>query len=150
MLVITLILSIISSVVVWQSYARATRSSRSDGALTALYQIIAGITVLIFIPFEELRMTLDWKIWILFATACIFYAINDRLMTGVYRNLPTAQVSVLKQLSSVFVILIGLMVFKEPFSVKNIIAAAIIIVGNIIILYERKMVKASGGEDGSI
>lgn len=143
MLAITVILSIIATVVVWQSMDRATKSSKNDGALTALYQALAGITVLIFIPFEELRVATDWKIWALFATACIFYAINDRIMTTLYKHLPTSQISVIKQLSSVFVIIIGLVIFGEPFSFRNIIAAVIIITGNVLILYQKQTDKGA-------
>ncbi len=138
MLAIMIIISIISTVTVWQAFAKATRNCKSEGAITALYQIIAGITLLVFIPLEEVRITLNWRIWVLFATACIFYAINDRLMTVVYKNLPTAQVSVLKQLSSVFVIIIGLVISNDSFSIKNIMAAIMIIAGNVMILYERE------------
>ena len=143
MLAITIILSIIATVVVWQSMDRATKSSKNDGALTAFYQALAGITVLIFIPFEELRVATEWKIWALFATACIFYAINDRIMTTLYKHLPTSQISVIKQLSSVFVIIIGLVIFGEPFSLRNIIAAVIIIIGNVLILYQKQTDKGA-------
>lgn len=137
MLAVIIIMQIIATVVYWQLMSKATKRANKDGSFTALHQLIAGITILAFIPLEELRFATDWKIWLMFVAACVFYAINDRIMTPVYRNLPPSQVAVLQQFSSVFVIIIGLVIFKEPFSLKNIIAGTMIITGNVIALYER-------------
>ena len=62
MLVIALISSIVSTVISWQSYSRATKSSKNDGALTALYELIAGIVILTFMPFDALDVKFTDKL----------------------------------------------------------------------------------------
>lgn len=146
--VFTIIISVLASVFIWQAMDRASKATKNDGALTAVYQAIAGGFVLLFIPFDELKIATNWKIWVMLILACLFYAINDRIMTTVYRNLEASQISVLKQLSSVFVILIGLFVFKEPFDLGNIIAAILIIGSNILILYQKKGKEKDGRRIG--
>ena len=138
MLVVYIIISIISQIAVLQSMVKATKKSTYDGALTAFYQLLAGILILALIPFDNFSISSDWSIWLLFIVACIFYAINDFIITKLYSQISTSQITVLKQLSSVFIILIGLLIFKEPLTIKNLVGATIIIIGNVLILYNRQ------------
>ena len=137
MLTIIIAVSLVTKLVYDQAIAKASKRTENDGALTVLMQVIAGFTVLLCTPLDTIRFVTDWKIWIALTIACVFYAINDRIITPIRRELPVLHVSVLNEMTSVFLVLIGLLFFREPFSLYKITAMAMIIGGNIMILYER-------------
>lgn len=137
MLVIIILINLIANVVYWQYFSKVAVHSKNSSALTIILQMIAGIFVLIFIPFDEIKISISWKIWIMFIVASVFYGINNRIITSIFKKLPTVEVSILKQLHLVFLIAIGLIVFREPFSIKKVIGAAIILICNFMLLYEK-------------
>ncbi|MEG0108995.1 MAG: hypothetical protein RR705_09110, partial [Lachnospiraceae bacterium] len=63
--------------------------------------------------------------------------IKDRLITTVRRNLEASSVNILEQINNVFLVIFGLLIFKEPFVPFKIIGAVLIIIGNIIIFYQK-------------
>lgn len=94
-------------------------------------------SVLLFSPFFEIKFPSDIKIYIFLGLAIIFYAINDRLNTTARKGLEVSTFSILKQISTVFMIFAGLLFMKEPFIVSEFLGAILIIVSNIIIFYEK-------------
>ena len=130
------VLYIILAVAFTQFYKIVLKTSKSDGTITVLLQFIAGLSALIFVPFFKLTFPTDWKVYLLLGIACIFYAISDRINTTVRRGLEASTFSIIKQLSTVFMILSGLF-FKEQFVLKKIIGAGLIIFSNILIFYKR-------------
>lgn len=131
-------LYIILAVTFTQVYKVVTKTSKNSGALTILLQIIAGTSVLIFSPLFEFTFPTDWKIYLLLGVACIFYAISDRLNTTVRSGIEASTFSIIKQLSTVFMIISGLLFFKEPFVWQKIIGATLIIFSNILIFYKKE------------
>lgn len=130
-------LYIILAVGYTQFYKVVTKTSKSNGTLTVLLQFIAGIVALLFCPFFKFTFPTDWKIYLFLCVACIFYAITDRINTTVRSGLETSTFSIIKQLSTVFMMLAGLLFFKEPFVLKKIIGAGLIIFSNILIFYKK-------------
>lgn len=131
------VLYIILAVAFTQFYKIVLKTSKSDGTITVLLQFIAGLSALIFVPFFKLTFPTDWKVYLLLGIACIFYAISDRINTTVRSGLEASTFSIIKQLSTVFMILSGLLFFKEQFVLKKIIGAGLIIFSNILIFYKR-------------
>lgn len=134
---IYVILYIILAVIFTQSYKIVTKTSKSDGTLTVLLQILAGLTALIISVLFKFTFPSDWKVYVLLLTACIFYGISDRMNTTVRSGVEASTFSIIKQLSTVFMILAGLLFFKEPFVWKKIIGAILIIFSNILIFYKK-------------
>lgn len=130
-------LYIILAVAFTQFYKIVTKTSKSDGTLTVLLQFIAGISALLLCPFFKFSFPTDWKVYLFLGIACIFYAISDRMNTTVRSGLEASTFSIIKQLSTVFMILAGLLFFKEPFVLKKIIGAGLIIFSNILIFYKK-------------
>lgn len=130
-------LYIILAVAFTQFYKIVTKSSKSDGTLTVLLQFIAGIFALLLCPFFKFFFPTDWKVYLLLGIACVFYAISDRMNTTVRSGLEASTFSIIKQLSTVFMILAGLLFFKEPFVLKKIIGAGLIIFSNVLIFYKK-------------
>lgn len=83
MWILFVILYIITSVMYTQFYKVTTKKSKNSGALTALLQLIAGLSILITIPLFKFTWPSSWVTIGLLALACIFYALSDRMNTDV-------------------------------------------------------------------
>jgi len=131
------LLYIVFAVLYNQFYKIVLRTSKGDGALTVLIQFIGGMTALLFSIFFEYKFPTDWKIYLLLGVACIFYALSDRTNTVVRSGIEASTFSIIKQLSTVFMIMAGLLFFKEKFIWKKIIGSILIIFSNILIFYKK-------------
>jgi len=132
---LNLILFYLSVVIFIQCYKVAIKNVTNDGAATMLIQSIAGISVLALVPFLPLQKPEKLGTFFLLGAACIFYAINDRLQMTARKNLDVSTFSVIGQLTTVFVIIYGLTIFREPTSLMKLAGATLIIVANALIFY---------------
>lgn len=130
-------LYIILAVTYTQFYKIVTKTSKSDGTLTVLLQFMAGTCALLLCPFFKFTFPTDWKVYLFLIIACVFYAISDRMNTTIRSGIEASTFSIIKQLSTVFMIVAGLLFFKEPFVLKKIIGACLIIFSNILIFYKK-------------
>lgn len=135
--IIFVVIYLIFGVVFDQFYKIATKSLTKPGALTALLQMIGAITVLLISPLFEMKFPTDIRVYIFFGLAIIFYTISDRLNTTVRSGIEASTFSIIKQLSTVFMIFAGLIFLKEPFILNKFIGAILIIVSNILIFYKK-------------
>lgn len=120
-----------------QFYKIATKTLKKAGALTVLLQMTAGLTALILCPFFEFKFPTDIKVYIMLGISIIFYAMSDRMNTTVRSGIEASTYSMLKQLSTTFMIFAGLIFFKEEFILTKFIGAMLIIVSNLIIFYKK-------------
>ena len=135
--IISVILYLILVVIYDQFYKIATKSLTKPGALTTVLQIIASITVLLISPLFKFNFPTDIKVYVFFGIALIFYTISDRLNTTVRVGVEASTFSVMRQLSTVFMIIAGLIFLKEPFILNKFIGAILIIISNILIFYKK-------------
>lgn len=126
---------LVSFVAFYQFYKLAIRNTNRDGAATILLQVIAGVSILSLAPFLNWQLPKTPILIMLLIIACIFYAINDRLQTTARKHLPVSIFSIIAQLSTVFLILFGFTVFRNPFAWSKLFGAGLILVGNIFLLY---------------
>ncbi len=120
-----------------QFYKIATKTLTKAGALTVLLEFMAGIIILILCPFFEMKFPTDIRVYISLGFAIIFYAITDRLNTTVRKEIEASTFSILKQISTVFMIIAGILFFKEPFLWNKIVGALLIVFSNILIFYKK-------------
>ncbi len=120
-----------------QFYKVSTKTAKKDGALTVLLEFMAGITILLLCPFFEMKFPTDIRVYISLGLAIVFYAITDRVNTTVRKGIEASTFSILKQISTVFMIVAGLLFFKEPFLWNKIVGAILIISSNILIFYKK-------------
>ncbi len=139
--IIYLILYLILGVIFDQGYKVATKSLKNAGALTILLEFIGTVAVLFAIPFFEIKLPTDPKVYIFLVLAIVFYAVNDRLNTTVRSGIEASTFSIIKQLSTVFMIFAGILFFKEEFIINKFIGAILIILSNILIFYKRENTK---------
>lgn len=135
--IIYVILYLILAVMFDQFYKISTKTLTKAGTLTVLLQVIGVITVLLLIPLFEIKFPTDVKVYIFLGLAIIFYSISDRLNTTVRSGLEASTFSIIKQLSTVFMIFAGLIFLKEPFIINKFIGAILIILSNILIFYKK-------------
>jgi len=135
--IIFVLIYLVLGVVFDQFYKITTKSLTKPGALTALLQIIASITVLLISPLFEFKFPTDIKVYIFLGMAVIFYTISDRLNTTVRSGIEASTFSIIRQLSTVFMIFAGLIFLKEPFILNKFIGAILIIISNILIFYKK-------------
>lgn len=120
-----------------QSYKIATKKSKNDAALTVLLQFLGGVIVFLFAPLFKFHFPSNYMTWVFLGIACVFYAITDRVNTTARRGLDVSTYSILGQLSTMFLIIWGIVFFKEEIIIKKIIGALLILIGNIIVLYKK-------------
>jgi len=133
-----LFFSLIFGILFYQFYKLTIRNVKKDGAITIILQLIAGLSVLIWMPFFNFKFPTNLKIYILLFLATIFYAINDRLQTAAMKYLEVSVLSIINQLSNIFIIIIGLTIFREPLLISKIIGVILILLGNVYLLYRKR------------
>lgn len=121
-----------------QFYKIATKTLTKAGALTVLLQIVAGLIVLVLCPFFEFKFPNSISIYIMLGLSIIFYGVSDRINTTVRSGIEASTYSMLKQLSTTFMIFAGLIFFKEEFVLMKFIGAMLIIFSNLLIFYKKR------------
>lgn len=138
---IFVVLYIVFSILFTQFYKIVTFNSKNDGYTTVMLQLIAGFSILIFVPFIDFYFEYDWKMLSVLFLVCIIYSISDRINTTVRNGLEASLFGIIRQLATVFMILFGLIFFKEPFIITKILGALIIVFSNILIFFEKSQKK---------
>jgi drug/metabolite transporter (DMT)-like permease len=133
---VNLVLFYVTVVIFFQFYKLSVKKVENDGAATILLQIIAGISVLALSPFFSFHWPGKLSVFLLLVGACIFYAVNDRLQMTVRKNLEVSTFSIINQFSTVFVIIYGLTLFRDPTSSVKLLGAALIVAANAMIFYK--------------
>ena len=124
-----------------QMYKKATFKMEKAGALTILLEWIGCLFCLLLIPFFQWKLPNDILVYFFLFLAILFYTVNDRLGTTVRSGVDASSYSILKQLSTVFMIIMGITFFKEPISILKLIGVTLIILSNILVFYEKGKLK---------
>ena len=140
---VNIVLYLILSLIFDQTYKVCTGKTKNDGALTVVLEFLAGIIILLFIPFFEIKFPKDISVYILWGISIIFFAITDRINTTVRRGVEASTFNILRQISTVFIMIAGIVFFKEEVVFKKIIGAILIIFSNILIFYKKDVFKTN-------
>jgi drug/metabolite transporter (DMT)-like permease len=140
---VNLVLTIIFSVIFNQYYRKVAKDSKDIVSTFVLITLILCATFLIFVPFFEFKIATNSVVygWLLFSI--FFYVINDRTKASGFQNLDVAVVSVLTQLSKVFLIFYGVFLFAEKMTTQHIIGAILILAGSVMVVYKKGSWKIS-------
>lgn len=138
MWVYSVIIYLIAAVIFTQSYKVVLKTSEGKGALTSFLEFFTGIVALLLCPLFVTKFPAEPRIYILLGISLVFYAISDRLNTTIRKGMEASTYSMIKQLSTVFMIVAGLLFFKEPFVWKKIIGSILIIASNFLVFYNHK------------
>lgn len=134
-------LALILFVVFMQSYKLAVKEVEKDGVATIILQMIAGVSILFLLPFFSFALPNNIAAYLFTFLAIIFYALNDRIQTTVRKNLDVSVYSILDQVARVFLIIYGIIIFREPLIASKLIGGGLILAGNIFLFYRKGKLK---------
>ncbi len=135
------ILYLISSVTFAQNFKKANRKMKNAGSLTILLEVFTAFFALFFIPFFNISFPSDINIYLTLLAVVFIYAATDRLNIEARYGLDPSAFSMLKQLSTVFLMIFGFVFLKEKIIIKKIIGAIIIIFANFILTIDKGKIK---------
>lgn len=135
------ILYLVSAVIFAHTFKKANRNMKNAGSLTILLEVFTALFALLFIPFFEIKFATEPSIYITLFIVTIIYAATDRLNIESRYGLDPSTFSMLKQLSTVFMIIFGLIFLQEELIINKIVGAIIIIFANIILAFEKGKLK---------
>lgn len=110
---------------------------KKDGAMMVLLNGLASFFCLLLIPLFEWKLSSDPIVYMLLGVAIIFYTINDRLEATVMSGVEASTYTIICQLSTVFMILLGLVILKEPFVWSKILGSVLILASNVLVFYKK-------------
>ncbi len=139
--IIFVILYLILAVIFDQSYRIVAKSLTKSGPLTVILELIGAGSILLLSPFFKITFPTDIRVYILLGLSIIFYTIVDRLNTIVRSGMEASTFSVIRQLSTAFMIFAGFIFFKEPFIISKFVGAILIILSNILVFYKKGTAK---------
>lgn len=131
------IIYLIAGVIFAQSFKKANRKMKNAGSLTILLELFTGIFSLLMIPVFDIKLDVNNNILLTLLVVVFIYAITDRLNIEARYGLDPSTFSMLKQLSTVFMIIFGFIFLKEKFVLSKMIGAVFIIGANIILAYDK-------------
>lgn len=131
------IVYLISAVVFAQSFKVANRNMTDAGALTILLEMFTAAFAVFFIPFFSFKFNITSNILLTLLIVVIIYAVTDRLNIEARYGLDPSIFSMLKQLSTVFLIILGFIFLKEEIILKKVIGSIIIIGANLILAFDK-------------
>lgn len=131
------ILYLITAVIFAQSFKKANRKMKNASLLTILLELTTALFALLLIPLFEFKLPNNPMIYITLLGVCIIYAITDRLNIEARYGLEPSTFSMLKQMSSVFIIIFGIILLKEKIVITEIIGASIIIFANLLLTFNK-------------
>ncbi|MCR5572975.1 MAG: DMT family transporter [Candidatus Saccharibacteria bacterium] len=106
---------------------------KNAAAQTVGLQLVAALSCLILVPFFEWKMPSEPIVYFLLTLSCVFYAINNRLLADVRKNLEASAVSILSQSYTALITMAGFIFLKEPITWMKALGAALIIGGNALV-----------------
>ena len=130
------IIYLISAVVFAQSFKIANRKMKNAGSLTILLEVFTALFSILLIPCFKITFPSDIKVYLTLLIVTVIYAITDRLNIEARYGLEPSTFSMLKQLSTVFLIIFGLLFLKEEFLINKVIGGIIIIGANLLLAYD--------------
>ena len=129
------IVYLVIAIVFAQTFKKANRKMKNAGSLTILLEVFTALFALLFIPLFDFVFPPLKSILVLGAVV-IIYAFTDRLNIEVRYGLDPSIFSMLKQLSTVFLIILGFIFLKEELVLKRVIGAGIIVFANFLLAFE--------------
>lgn len=114
-----------------QGFKKVNRTMKNASALTVLLELFTGLFAIVMSIFFKYTFPSDIKVYITLFVVTIIYAVTDRLNIEARYGLSPSNFSMLKQLSTVFLVIFGLVFLKEQLVFKKILGAIIIVVSNV-------------------
>ena len=109
--------------------------------LTILLELFTAFFAIFFIPFFKFNIPTDISIYLTLLIVVVIYAFTDRLNIEARYGLDPSVFSMLKQLSTVFLIILGFIFLREKIVIKKIIGSLIIIIANVLLAFDKGKIR---------
>ena len=116
-----------------QGFKKVNRTMKNASALTVLLELFTGLFAIVMSIFFKYTFPSDIKVYITLFVVTIIYAVTDRLNIEARYGLSPSNFSMLKQLSTVFLVIFGLLFLREQLAFKKILGAIIIVASNVML-----------------
>lgn len=132
------IIYLIFSLLFAQCFKETNRNMKNASALTILLEIFTALFALLLSPLFTFKFSLNPKILLTLGAVTIIYAATDRLNIEARYGLAPSTFSMLKQLSTVFLVIFGFVFLKEKIVLTKIIGITLILLANIFLSTNNK------------
>ena len=131
--ILWIIIYLIFAVFFAQGFKSVNREMKNASALTILLEFFTAIFALILSPFFVFKLPSDGTVYLIVGIVTIIYAVTDRLNIEARYGLDPSTFSMLKQLSTVFLVIFGFIFLKEDFVIKRVFGIILIIASNFLL-----------------
>lgn len=131
------ILYLVSAVVFAQLFKNVNRNMKNPTALTILLELFTAIFSLLFVWLFDFKFPINLSSYLILLLVIIIYAITDRLNIEARYGLEPSTFSMMKQLSTVFIIIFGVILLKEEIVINKIVGASLIICANVLLAFNK-------------
>lgn len=131
--ILWIIIYLIFAVFFAQGFKSVNREMKNASALTILLEFFTAIFALILSPFFAFKLPSDRTVYLIVGIVTIIYAVTDRLNIEARYGLDPSTFSMLKQLSTVFLVIFGFIFLKEDFVIKRVFGIILIIASNFLL-----------------
>ena len=141
MLALIIVVYIILTTGLNQFYKLTTRTMKNAAAQTVGLLLVAGISCLLFFPFFKFKLPSNPLTYIFLGLSCVFYALNNRIIANVRKNLEASTIGILQQSYTALMTIAGFAFLGEQITLFKILGIILIISGNILIFWQRGKTK---------
>ena len=131
------ILYLVSAVVFAQLFKNVNRNMKNPTTLTILLELFTAIFSLLFVWLFNFKFPANLSSYLILLLVIIIYAITDRLNIEARYGLEPSTFSMMKQLSTVFIIIFGVILLKEEIVINKIVGASLIICANVLLAFNK-------------
>lgn len=131
--IIWVIIYLVFAVFFAQGFKSVNREMKNASALTILLEFFTAVFALILSPFFAFKFPSNSTVYLIVGIVTIIYAVTDRLNIEARYGLDPSTFSMLKQLSTVFLVIFGFIFLKEEFVIKRVFGIILIIASNFLL-----------------
>lgn len=131
------ILYLISAVLFSQCFKKANRSMKDATCLTLLLEGFTALFSLLLLFMFPIQFSTNIWTYIVLGIVCVIYAVTDRLNIEARYGLEPSTFSMLKQLSTVFIIIFGIIFKKQELVIHRLFGALIIVIANLLLAFNK-------------
>lgn len=135
--IVWVIVYLVSAVVFAQSFKKSNRNMKNAGSLTILIEVFTFLFSILFIPMFEFKSATSSSIYLTLIVVAVLYSFTDRLNIEARYGLDPSTFSMLKQLSTVFLVIFGIIFLNEEIVIKKLVGAFLIIFSNILLTFKK-------------
>jgi len=127
---VNLSIAVVLFVVLYQYYRLLARDSNNSASIPVIVGFISSIIFISMMPFFGMKFPTVWYFWILLLLSNFLYAGNDLLKFIGFKRLDVSVVAIFSQLSKVFMIILGVVVFRETLTLMEMVGIILIVFGS--------------------